>query len=54
MAILEAGVMFGGVPIVKKQYYEEQSTDIIIIWCFVICTGWSATFPRILGKVGTC
>lgn len=30
MAILEAGVMFGGVPIVKKQYYDGQSSDIIL------------------------
>lgn len=30
MAILEAGVMFSGVPIVKVNYYNEQSTNSML------------------------
>ncbi|MBN1329708.1 MAG: hypothetical protein JXA54_09570 [Candidatus Heimdallarchaeota archaeon] len=30
MAILESGVMFGGMPIVKKSYYDEKSTSTIL------------------------
>ncbi|MHA1213259.1 MAG: hypothetical protein ACTSSH_12470 [Candidatus Heimdallarchaeota archaeon] len=30
MAIIEAGVMFGGIPIVKKYFYDEKTTDSLL------------------------
>jgi len=30
LAVLESGVMFGGIPIVKKSYYDERSTSTIL------------------------
>ena len=30
MAVLEAGVMFGGVPIVKINYYDDKATDSML------------------------
>ncbi|MGC9779331.1 MAG: hypothetical protein HZR80_08840 [Candidatus Heimdallarchaeota archaeon] len=30
MAILEAGVMFGGIPVVKINYYNESTTDSML------------------------
>lgn len=30
MAVLEAGIMFGGVPIVKASYYDEKGTDSML------------------------
>ncbi|MHA1366497.1 MAG: hypothetical protein ACTSP5_08830 [Candidatus Heimdallarchaeota archaeon] len=30
MAVLEAGIMFGGVPIVKNYYYNEKGTDSML------------------------
>jgi hypothetical protein len=30
LTVLEAGVMFGGVPIVKVNYYDDKSTDSML------------------------
>jgi len=30
LAVLEAGIMFGGVPIVKNYYYKEKGTDSML------------------------
>jgi len=30
LAVLEAGIMFGGVPIVKNYYYNEKGTDSML------------------------
>lgn len=30
MAIIEAGIIFAGLPIVKVNYYDEQSTDTLL------------------------
>jgi hypothetical protein len=30
MTVLEAGVMFGGVPIVKVNYYDDKATDSML------------------------
>ena len=30
MAVLEAGVMFGGIPVVKINYYDDKATDSML------------------------
>ncbi|MCK5044949.1 MAG: hypothetical protein KAJ76_01700 [Candidatus Heimdallarchaeota archaeon] len=30
MTVLEAGVMFGGIPIVKINYYDDKATDSLL------------------------